>query len=146
MQVWCAACGSLQIQDAKMTQKIAIWAPSHNFVKLCFRNEDMYRQSAKKLAKQQYLLQMSPRYGELRPTNGWNRLAGLGHPTKFQRAFLLQRRRSPEANQTLHDVWPSPGLLGLHYIPGIHFSGLSQTAPPIFGWAAITLGIDRPTF
>jgi len=23
---------------------------------------------------------------------------------------------------------------------------LSQTAPPIFGWAAITLGIDRPTF
>ena len=32
---------------------------------------------------------------------------------------LLQRRRSPEANQTLHDVWPSPGLL--HYI---HFRGL----------------------
>jgi len=27
---------------------------------------------------------------------------------------LLQRRRSPEANQTLHDVWQSPGLL--HYI------------------------------
>ena len=29
---------------------------------------------------------------------------------------LLQRRRSPEANQTLHDVWPSPELVGLHYI------------------------------
>jgi len=27
---------------------------------------------------------------------------------------LLQRRRSPEANQTLHDVWPSHGLV--HYI------------------------------
>jgi len=27
---------------------------------------------------------------------------------------LLHRRRSPEANQTLHDVWPSPGLA--HYI------------------------------
>ena len=27
---------------------------------------------------------------------------------------LLQRRRLPEANQTLHDVWPSPGLV--HYI------------------------------
>jgi len=26
---------------------------------------------------------------------------------------LLQRRRSPEANQTLQDVWPSHGLL--HY-------------------------------
>jgi len=23
-------------------------------------------------------------------------------------ASLLQRHRSPEANQTLHDVWPSP--------------------------------------
>jgi len=29
-------------------------------------------------------------------------------------ASLLQRRRSPEANQTLHDVWQSPALV--HYI------------------------------
>jgi len=29
-------------------------------------------------------------------------------------ALLLQRRRSTEVNQTLHDVWPSPALL--HYI------------------------------
>jgi len=29
-------------------------------------------------------------------------------------ASLLQRRRSPEANQTLHDVWPSLGLI--HYV------------------------------
>jgi len=29
-------------------------------------------------------------------------------------ASLLQRRRSTEANQTLHDVWPSPARL--HYI------------------------------
>ena len=33
-------------------------------------------------------------------------------------ASLLQRRRSPEANQTLHDVWPSPGLLQYVYIFG----------------------------
>jgi len=33
-------------------------------------------------------------------------------------ASLLQRRRSPEANQTLHDVWPSPGLLHYVYIFG----------------------------
>jgi len=26
-------------------------------------------------------------------------------------ASLLHRRRSTEVNQTLHDVWPSPGLL-----------------------------------
>ena len=31
---------------------------------------------------------------------------------------LLQRRRSPEANQTLHNVWPSPGLVHSVYILG----------------------------
>ena len=30
--------GSLKIQDAKKSQKIAIWAPSHNFVGLYLRN------------------------------------------------------------------------------------------------------------
>jgi len=96
---------------------------------------------------------------------------------------LLQRRRSPEVNQTLHDVWPSPGLVHYIYIFGgscpltefcpVKYSlyvqvlrspvlaallhgtpaaGVSQTlrrgtrnsqrAPPIFGRAAITLGID----
>jgi len=33
-------------------------------------------------------------------------------------ALLLQRRRSTEANQTLHDVWPSPGLVHYVYIFG----------------------------
>jgi len=36
-------------------------------------------------------------------------------------ASLLQRRRSSEANQTLHDVWPSPEQV--HYIY-IHFQGI----------------------
>jgi len=31
---------------------------------------------------------------------------------------LLQRRRSTEVNQTLHDVWPSPGLVYYVYIFG----------------------------
>jgi len=38
----------------------------------------------KKLVKQQYLLHTSSQCGELRPTNGWDRLASLGHPSKFQ--------------------------------------------------------------
>jgi len=38
----------------------------------------------KKLVKHQYLLHMSSQYGELRPTNGWDRLTILGHPCKFQ--------------------------------------------------------------
>jgi len=41
-----------------------------------------------------------------------------GNPTTFNRfrvlASLLQRHRSPEDNQTLHDLRPSPGLV--HYI------------------------------
>jgi len=43
VQIWnaglkCAAQGSLEIHDAKMTQKITICAPLHNFVELCLRN------------------------------------------------------------------------------------------------------------
>jgi len=110
-------------------------------------------------------------------------------PTAAHAASLLQRRRSTEVNQTLHDVWPSPALvhciciLGAldpnRILPGAKFTlratvqvlrspiltallhgtpaaGVSQTlrrgtrngvtelsqrAPPIFGWAAITFGI-----
>jgi len=39
----------------------------------------------KKLVKQQYLLQMSVQYGELRSTTGWDRFGSLGHPITFQR-------------------------------------------------------------
>jgi len=52
-------------------------------------------------------------------------------------ASLLQRRRSPQPNQSLYDVWPSPWRGTRNGI-----TELSQMAPPIFGWAAITLGID----
>jgi len=49
-------------------------------------------------------------------TSAHERLASLGHPSKFQRVFasLLHRHRSTDVNQTLHDVWPSPWLV--HYI------------------------------
>ena len=71
-----------------------------------------------KIVKQQYLLHKSSQYGEVRPTSGWDQLKSSGHPSKFQRfrvlASLLHRRRLTEANQTLHDVWLSPGLV--HYI------------------------------
>ena len=46
----------------------------------------------KKIFKQQYLLHMSSQYGELRPTNGWDRLAGLGHPIIFQRGIASWQR------------------------------------------------------
>ena len=43
----------------------------------------------KKFVKQQYLLHMSPQYGILRPTSGWDRSSSLAHPHKFKRVSLL---------------------------------------------------------
>jgi len=43
----------------------------------------------KKLLQQQYLAQVFLQYGELRPTNGWDLLASLGYPIKFQRVSRL---------------------------------------------------------
>ena len=57
----------------------------------------------KNLFKQQYLLHMS---SCLPCTNGWDRLAGLGHPSKFQQVsmsclgfVILHRRCLTEVNQ-----------------------------------------------
>ena len=56
----------------------------------------------KKAVKQQYLPYMSPQYGELRPTSGWDRFVSLGHPCKFQRVSRLgsvTARHSSSARQ-----------------------------------------------
>jgi len=45
----CAAHGSLEMQDPKKSPKIAILAPSHNFVGPYLRNQGTYRQSEKNL-------------------------------------------------------------------------------------------------
>jgi len=42
-----------------------------------------------KNVKQQHLPHMSPQYGELRPINGWDLLASLWYPRKFQRVSRL---------------------------------------------------------
>jgi len=43
----------------------------------------------KKLVQQQYFLHMSPQYGELQPTSGWDRSGSLRHPCKFQQVSRL---------------------------------------------------------
>jgi len=43
----------------------------------------------KKLAKQQYVLHVSPQYGELRFTSGWDPLVSFRHPCRFQRVSGL---------------------------------------------------------
>jgi len=74
------------MQDPKNQQKFAIWAPLHKFVGLGPISLQLRHLSTitKKLVKQQYLLHMSSQYGELQPTNGWDRFTSLGHPCKFQ--------------------------------------------------------------
>jgi len=100
MQVW----NMLHVARWKYrTQKIAIWAPSHNFdgkgkqEYLYSAFLQLYAQSAqafatkahidnrKKIVNQRYILHMSPQYGELRSTSGCDRFVSLGHPCKFQR-------------------------------------------------------------
>jgi len=85
-----------------------------------FATKGTYIDNREKPVKQQYLLHIFSQNGELRLTNGWDQLASLGHPTpaNFNRfrvlTSLLHWRRSAEVSQTLHDVWPSAGLI--HYI------------------------------
>jgi len=70
---------------------------------------------------------MSSQYANFRPLTAKICCRVWGTPANFNRfrvlPSLLQRRRSLEANQTLHDVWSSPGLLHYIYIY-IHFWGL----------------------
>jgi len=104
-------------------------SPSHSVVRLYLRIKafkvcKMFNR--KKLTKQQYLLHMSSQYGELRLTItaevGWRVCGTSANFNEFRvLVWLLHRRRSTEVNQTLHDLWPSPGLV--HYIY-IHFRGL----------------------
>jgi len=65
----CAARGSLQMQDPKKSPKIAIWAHPTTLSGYIFATK-AFIDNRKKLVKQQYLLYMSPQYGELRPTSG----------------------------------------------------------------------------
>ena len=72
----------------------------------------------KKLVIQQ-CLHLSSQYGEVMAEIG---LPVWGIPANFNGfrvlASLLQRRRSSEANQTLHNVWPSPEQVHYTYTFG----------------------------
>jgi len=103
------------MQDAKNCEKIAVWAPSHNFVGLYLPNEGTYRQSEKNM--------LSSNISSTCPHNmvNFSLLAAeiislvWGTPANFNGfrvlASLLQRRRSTKANQTSHIVWPLAGLV-----------------------------------
>jgi len=97
--------------------------------------QGMYRQSEKKLVKHQYVVHMSPQYGELRPTNGWDPLVSLGHPSKFQR---VSRLGFVTAAKSLNGGQPNFARCEAVFWAG---RPTQHRPPPIFGRAAITLGI-----
>jgi len=107
-----------------MTQKIAIWAPSHNFARLYLRNWGMYRQSEKNLLSSN-ICSTCPynmvNFGPLTAEIGWR---VWGTPSYFNRyrvlAALLHGSQVVSVSQTLR---------------------VEQRAPPMFGKATIRLGI-----
>ena len=96
----------------KIGKKIAICAPSHNSVWIYLRNWGMCVSTIGK-----YLLNNNISSTYLHNMVKFSPLAAevdwrvWGAPANFNGfrilASLLQRRRSTEVNQTLHDVWPS---------------------------------------
>jgi len=110
----------LKIQDAKSRQKSPSGHHRTTLSGYIFATK-AHIDNRKTLLSSNISSTCPPQYGELRPTSGWDRSGSLGHPGKFQRLWrlgsLLQRRRSTEANQTLHDVYR---LLGC-YTMYIHF-------------------------
>jgi len=69
------------------TQKIAKNSPSghHRTTSLGYIFTIKARiDNRKKIVKQRCLPHMSSQYGELQATSGWDLLASLGHPSKFQ--------------------------------------------------------------
>jgi len=108
------------------TQKWCKKSPSGHITQLCWAISSQLRHIltvGKKLVKQQYVLHMSSLYGKLGPLTAEICWRVWRSPANFNRfcvmASLLLRHCSPEANQTLHDVWPSPGLLYYVYIFGV---------------------------
>jgi len=81
----CAARGSLEIEDAKNRHLCTI-------AQLCRAVSSQLRHistTGKKNLLKSNMSSTSSKYGELRPTNSWDRFRSLGHPSKFQRVLRL---------------------------------------------------------
>ena len=88
---------------------------------------------------------MSSQCGKLRPTNGWDRLASLGHPSKFPLVLRLRfvtalTSFNGEVTQTLHDVLSFRAML--YYIdifgaPNRILPGATFTLHPSLAFSCI---------
>ena len=125
MQVWNVLHADRWKYRTQKWRKKSPYAHNNTILLGCFLATKALIDNRKKHVKQQYLLHMSSQYGERWSTNGWNLLASLGHPSKFQRVSRLAfvtaatslNRGQPNFAQCLVVSWP-----GILYI--IHFRGL----------------------
>jgi len=98
--------------ERKSRQKIAVWAPSHNFVWLYLRKACIDNRKKNLLSSNisstcpHNMVNISLLAAEI-VSLLWGTLANFNGFRVL--ASLLQRRRSTEANQTFHNVWPLPG-------------------------------------
>jgi len=82
MQVWNVLCAARwKCRTQKKLPKICHLC---TIAQLCRAHIDN-----RKKVKQQYISHMSLQYGELQPTSGWDLMASLGHPSKFQQVLHL---------------------------------------------------------
>ena len=124
-------CGTrlLKIQDAKMTQKNCPSAHHRTTLSGYIFTTKAYIDSRKKNLLNSNIFSTFPHnmvnFGPLMAEIGWRVWSTL---TNFNGvrflASLLQRCRSVEVNQTLHDVWPTAGLVYYYYI---YISGTVST-------------------
>ena len=92
-EMWYNAHGSLEIQDTKMMQKIAISAPLHNLSGCIFATKACIDNRKNLLSAN-----TSSTCPELWPTNGWDRFRSLGHPWKFQWVSRLGSITAPQSS------------------------------------------------
>jgi len=106
----------------KDRQKIAIWAPLLNFVGHIFATKARSDNRKKNLLNSNISSTRPHNMANFGPLTAEIDLPVWDTPANFNGfrvlLSLLQRRRSPEANQTSHDVWPFTGLVHYMYIFG----------------------------
>jgi len=82
------------------------------------------KESGKIPVKQQYFLNIYSQYGELRLTNGWDWLASLGHPSKFQRVSRLGVVTAPTSLNGGQPNFAQCLAISWAATPCIHFEAL----------------------
>jgi len=124
MQVWSLLhAARWKYRRQKSRQKVAIWAPSPNFVGLYLRNEGMYRQLEKNL--------LSSNMSSTCPHNmvNFGPLAADIDPVVWGTVQISTSFASGHRYCTASSSGRQPNC------------GIEQRAPPVFGRATITLGI-----